>query len=178
MHELDEGKLKFNFTDAEKSMKFDQSDSSLPNYHDLNNMPRVDFIVELQDDIYFIEVKDPGQPGAADANSTKFFKKVVDGTLVASLVEKYIFTFLFRWAEVALNKSVHYVCLITLDSSSLLPIMEDLNNQFAQHLNTSSIRWNRLPLASCQVHNITTWTAVFPDWPITRITPTSGAGTP
>ena len=55
-------------------MKFDQNDPSHPEYYGLQNMPRVDFIVEMEEEIYFIEVKDPKRPDAVDAGSDKFLR--------------------------------------------------------------------------------------------------------
>lgn len=174
MNKLYESGLQIDFIGALNAMKFDQNDSSLPEYHDLQNMPRVDFIVEIEDAIYLIEVKDPGRPDAVDVGGTKLLKKIVNGTLEASLVEKYIFSFFFRWAENKLEKSVHYVSLITLESALLQPIIEGLDKHLAI-LSKKSIRWSREPLMSYQVHNLETWREVFPNWPVTRISAAAGA---
>lgn len=168
MNKLREEGLEIDFTNAKYSLKFDQSDPAYPDYHDLNNMPRVDFVVELEDSIYFIEVKDPGRPDAVDVGGTKLLKKIENGTLEASLIEKYLFSFFFRWAENKLDKSVHYISLITLEGPMLSPLLDKLEKQLALLANPSR-RWSRLPLVSCQIHNIETWQAVFPDWPVRRI---------
>lgn len=170
-----ENGLQIDFVGAKVAMKFDQNDPNQPNFHDLQNMPRVDFIVEMEEAIYFIEIKDPGRPDAVDIGGTKLLKKIVDGTLEASLIEKYLFSFFFRWAETCLEKSVHYVSLITLESPLLQPIIDGLEKQLVT-LSKKSVRWNREPLASCQVHNIDTWQAVFPQWPVTRIAAADVAG--
>ena|GEM_PF-1601826 len=174
MNKLQEDGLQIDFIGAQHAMKFDQNNPDQPDYHDLQNMPRVDFIVEMEDAIYFIEVKDPGRPDAIDVGSTKLLKKIVDGSLEASLIEKYLFSFFFRWAERRLEKSVHYVSLITLESPLLQPIIDGLERQLTNLLK-KSVRWGREPLASCQVHNIETWKAVFPNWPVTRL-PAGTAG--
>lgn len=61
-----------------------------------------------------------------------------------------------------------YVPLITLDSPMLLPIIDLLERQ-RTNLSSKSVRWDREPLASCQVHNINTWHVMFPNWPVTRL---------
>lgn len=175
MHKLQENGLQIDFVGAHHSVKFDQNDPDHFEYHDLQNMPRVDFIVEMEDAIYFIEVKDPGRPDAIDVGSTKLLKKIVEGTLEASLIEKYLFSFFFRWAERRLEKSVHFVSLITLESPLLQPIIDGLERQLT-NLSKKSVRWDREPLASCQVHNIETWEAVFPDWPVTRLAAVAAGG--
>ncbi len=169
MNKLQENGLLIDFIGAKQVVKFDQNNPELLGYHDLQNMPRVDFIVETEDAIYFIEVKDPGRPDAMDAGSTRLLKKIVDGTIEASLIEKYLFSFFFRWAERCLEKSVHYISLITLESPLLQPIIDGLERHLANLLVKKSTRWTRDPLVSCQVHNIETWRQVFPNWPITRI---------
>jgi len=165
---LQEGGLQIDFVGAQHVMKFDQNEPGHPDYHDLQSMPRVDFIVEMEDAIYFVEVKDPGRPDAEDVGGTKLLKKIVEGTLEASLIEKYLFSFFFRWAERRLEKSVHYVSLITLESPLLQPIIDGLDRKLA-NLSKKSVRWGREPLVSCQVHNIETWAVNFPDWPVTRM---------
>lgn len=151
------------------ALKFDQSDKDHPEYHDMPSMPRVDFIIEADDAIYFVEVKDPGRPDAIDVGGKAFLKKVANGTLTASLIEKYVFSFFFRWAEKQLEKSVHYVFLVTLESALLQPIIDEFESVFAHRLPNTSSRWQRYPLASWQVHNMETWNRVFPNWPITRL---------
>lgn len=175
VNKLEENDLQIEFIGALHAMKFDQNNPGHPEFHDLQNMPRVDFIVEMEDSIYFVEVKDPGRPDAVDVGGTKLLRKIVNGSLEASLIEKYLFSFFFRWAENRLDKSVHYVLLITLESPLLQPIIDGLERQLV-NLSKKSIRWQRKPLASCQVHNIETWQAVFPEWPVTRMAAAAVAG--
>lgn len=172
---LAENDLEIDFTNVSVALKFDQTDAAHADFHDIGTMPRVDFVVEFNDEIYFVEIKDPGQPNPVDVGNAKLLKKIANGTLEASLVEKYLYSFFYRWAEDRLQKSVHYVCLITLESPMLLPIAEGLEKQL-KLLASRSRRWVRKPLASCQVHNIDTWNTVFPDWPVTRRSAAAPAG--
>ncbi len=98
MNKLKEDGLEIDFTNAQYTLKFDQNDPEHVDFHDLQNMPRVDFIVELAEAIYFVEIKDPGRPDAVDIGGRKMLKKIENGTLEASLIEKYLFSFFFRWA--------------------------------------------------------------------------------
>lgn len=168
MSRLEEGGLEIEFKDAQHALKFDQNDAAHAEFHDLQNMPRIDFVVELPEAIFFVELKDPGRPDAIDVGSSRLLKKIENGTLEASLIEKYLYSFFFRWAENKLDKSVHYLCLITLESALLQQIEEKLEKQLKQ-LSEKSNRWVRSPLVSCQVHNIETWTKVFPNWPVKRL---------
>lgn len=170
MNEHEELDLAIAFKNAETPpIKFDQKDRNHADYHDLANMPRVDFIVEVDNAIYFIELKDTNRPDAADLGSATFMKKIADGKLEQSLAEKYLYTFFFRWAEDKLDKKqVHYVCLITLDDPMVNILADDLATTL-RHLMNSSKRWMRQPLASCQVHSLQSWAEAFPEWPIRRL---------
>ena len=79
VNKLVENDLQIDFVGAQHVMKFDQNDPGHPEFHDLQNMPRVDFIVEMEDSIYFVEVKDPGRPDAVDIGGTKLLKKIEAG---------------------------------------------------------------------------------------------------
>lgn len=166
MNELEELDLAITFTNAVVlPLKFDQRDSNHAEFHDLANMPRVDFVVELDSDIYFIELKDTSRPDAADVGGATFMKKIANGKVEQSLAEKYLYTFFFRWAEMQLNKQVHYVCLITLEDPMVNILADDLATTL-RHLLKPSKRWSLQPLASCQVHSLQSWTETFPEWPI------------
>ena len=167
---LEEDGLEIDFTNAIHALKFDQQNPQHQDFHDIQNMPRVDFVVELDNEIYFIEVKDPGRPNPADTGLGSFLVKLANGKLEDSLINKYWYSFIFRWAEDKLQKSVHYVCLITLESPLIPQITEGLERKLTL-LSNSSSRWVRTPLASCQVHNLETWADIFPYWPVTRLVP-------
>jgi len=169
MIELEEFDLAITFNNAVVlPLKFDQQDHQHAEFHDLANMPRVDFLVELDNEIYFIELKDTNIPDAADKGGATFMKKIADGRVERSLAEKYLYTFFFRWAENQLNKTVHFVCLITLEDPMVNILADDLSHAL-RHLLKSSKRWSRHPLASCQIHNLQSWKETFPEWPIRRL---------
>jgi hypothetical protein len=131
-------------------------------------MPRVDFIVEFENDIIFIEVKDPEHPDTEPEHLERFKEKIDNQKLESSLADKYHYSFFFRWGEGQLNKTVHYLSLITLETALLADIDDGLNRKL-HLLNNSSSRWIRRPLGNCQIFNIETWNENFPSWPITRI---------
>ena len=114
---LRERDLEIDFTDAIDAIVFDQMKANKPNYHGIAEMHRVDFVVELEKAILFVEVKDPGNPKAQAEGLAKFHGELQDGTLSDTFAAKFIDTFLYRWAEDCLNKPVHYVSLVTLGSS-------------------------------------------------------------
>ncbi len=167
---LEEGDLRFNFPDAlaENTFKFDQQIPLQPNYLDIPGMPRVDFVVELPNAIYLIEVKDPGHPNARRENLVGFFTDMQNGTLDTSLFRKYWHSFFFRWAEDKLHKDVHYLCLITLDDAMTVYLTDQLSIHL-EHLMHRSTRWINHPIANCQVFNINNWNSIYPNWTVERI---------
>ena len=166
--ELIEKDLSFNFINIVDGFIFDQTDAREPNYHDLDNMSKVDFIVELEDKLLFIEVKDPEYPEVSEENLQKFLTKLENGKLVNAFVNKYMDSFIYRWAEQKINKPIHYLSLVTLDSALLLNLTDKIISKLPP-MELASARWGRPFIASCQVLNLETWNDNFPEWQVHRI---------
>lgn len=169
---LSERDLEIDFTDAIDAIVFDQMKADKPGYHGVGQMHRVDFVVELEKAILFVEVKDPGNPKAQAEGLAKFHGELQDGTLSDTFAAKFIDTFLYRWAEDCLNKPVHYVSLVTLGDSSLLPNFSDEIAKKLPPMGKSVPRWQRQLAENCQVFNIDLWNQSFPKWPATRVAKT------
>ena len=166
---LKERDIEIDFTNAIDALVFDQMKSDQPNYHGIGEMHRVDFVVEFDEAIVFVEVKDPANPRAQAKGLEKFQKELNNGTLSATFASKFIDSFFYRWAEDRLSKTIYYLNLVTLEGE-LLP---NLSDEIAGKLSPSgksSPRWQRHPVQNCQVFNIETWNENFPKWPVTRLT--------
>lgn len=166
---ITEGDLEFDFSAQCKPLKFDEKDKTKANYHNLANMPRVDFIVEINDLICFLEIKDPANPKATKEDRKEFYNTLKDGKLIDSLCKKYWSSFVFRWAENMLNKDkIAYICLITLDDIALLVNLTDqLKKEL--YLQNKSQRWVKDPLAICIVLNLKKWNVLIKNCQVTRI---------
>jgi len=158
---LREGMLQFAFSESKNAFRFDEEDSSLPNFHGLSHcMKAVDFIVEYPDHYLFVEIKDPRDPSRYNTD-----KDI--NALINDLVVKFRDTFLYRWAEGKLNKPVYYQCLIELDNVQTLYIMNKLKNKLP--IESQPSRWLK-PLAKrCFVANVDKWNKEFPNMQITRV---------
>lgn len=165
---LRERDIEFDFTDALSGFVFDQMKFHLPDYHGIGEMHRVDFIVEFDEAIIFIEIKDPGNPKAQAKGLAKFYAELNDGTLSATFSAKFLDSFLYRWAEEQLHKPVHYLNLVTLESE-LLPNFADEIAKKIPPFGKSVPRWKRYLVGNCQVFNIETWNENFPKWPVIRL---------
>lgn len=168
---LRERDLEIDFTDAIDAIVFDQMKADQPNFHGIGQMHRVDFVVELEAAILFVEVKDPGNPKAQSKGLEKFHGELQNGTLSDTFAAKFIDTFLYRWAEACLEKPVHYINLVTLEDIELLPSFSDEIAKKLPPMGMSVPRWRRQLFENCQVFNIELWNASFPKWPACRLTP-------
>ncbi len=172
---LRERDLEIDFTDAIDAIVFDQMKSNQPNYHGIAEMHRVDFVVELEAAILFVEVKDPGNPRAQAEGLEKFFAELKSGTLGDTFAAKFIDTFLYRWAEERMHKPVHYISLVTFEDSELLPNFSDEIAKKLPPMGKVMPRWKRRLAENCQVFNVELWNQSFPKWPATRIAPAENA---
>lgn len=166
---LRERDLEIDFTDAIDAIVFDQMKADQPGYHGIGQMHRVDFVVELEEAILFVEVKDPGNPKAQAEGLAKFHGELQDGTLGDTFAAKFIDTFLYRWAEECLHKPVHYISLVTFEDSELLPSFSDEIAKKLPPMGKSVPRWRRHLAVNCQVFNIELWNQNFPKWPVSRV---------
>ena len=166
---LRERDLEIDFTDALNAIVFDQMKADQPGYHGVGQMHRVDFVVELEEAILFVEVKDPGNPRAQAEGLAKFHGELQDGTLSETFAAKFIDTFLYRWAEECLQKPVHYISLVTLEDSALLPSFSDEIAKKLPPMGKAVPRWKRQLAKNCQVFNIELWNQNFPRWPAARV---------
>lgn len=170
---LRERDLEIDFTDAVDAIVFDQMKSKLPNYHGIAEMHRVDFVVELDQAIVFVEIKDPDNPKAQAKGLEKFHAGLNDGTLSSTFAAKFLDSFIYRWAEDRLDKPVYYLNLVTLETE-LLPNFSDEIERNLPPMGKAVPRWKRQLAENCQVFNIQTWNENFPKWPVVRL-PAAGA---
>lgn len=172
---LRERDIEIEFTDAIDALVFDQMKPDQPNYHGISEMHRVDFVVEFDEAIVFVEVKDPGNPNAQEKGLRKFQNELKNGTLSSTFASKFIDSFFYRWAEDKLSKTVHYLSLVTLEGA-LLPNLSDEIARKLPPTGKGSSRWQRHPVKNCQVFNIETWNENFPKWPVTRLAVAAAGG--
>ena len=158
---LDEGKWRFNFSDAVGGFKFDEQKKESPHFHGLSHcMKAVDFVVELNTQYLFVEVKDILDPSEY-ADGAKF------NDLVKALVTKFRDSFLYRWAENKTDKPVRYLCLVELENALVSRLMDELKRQLPEK--GMDGRWVQPIAAACIVANAARWNASFPEWQIAQI---------
>ncbi len=166
---LKERDIEFTFSNAIDAIIFDEmKDKSADNYHGVGAMHRVDFVVEFEEAIVFVEVKDPDNPKAKSEGLQKFHDELANDVLAETFVAKYIESFIYRWAEDKLNKPVHYLSLVTMDEELLGNLTDGIMRKMPP-MNKAVPRWKRQFVNNCQVFNIDSWNENFPKWPVKRV---------
>lgn len=165
MADLIEGNVRISIPDSVAWRKFDDVSHGLSHC-----MKAVDFIVELADRIFFIEIKNPPQTQIAKSNVEIFVKDFHRGREDEDLIYKYRDTFLYEWASDNLKKKpVFYLVLIASDGfseSELSTRTEALERKLP--LKVPDI-WKRNIADGCMVFNIQTWNRYFHQYPASRL---------
>lgn len=164
---LAEDDLQVELPAGANGIKFDDEAS-----HGLSHcMKAVDFIVELNDQILFIEFKDPDHPSANVKDKEKFIKKFLSGALDADLKAKYRDSFLYEWASGKATKPLRYLVLIgasTITDAELLARTDALRRQIPES-GPGGKAWSKPFVSGCAVMNIAAWNKALPAYPVSRI---------
>jgi len=167
MTELDEKDLRIRLPAGASGRKFDDDAT-----HGLSHcMKRVDFIVEMEDRILFIEFKDPDHPSAVAKGQQEFMEEFRSGALDNKLKTKYRDSFLYEWGAGRVSKPVYYLVLIAasvLTEADLLIRTDALKRQLPV-LGPGDEPWKKPFVAGCAVMNIKKWNEKFPDFPVIRL---------
>ena len=161
-----EGNLRITFPRDTRAGKFDD-----PKSHGLSCMKAVDYIVEEDDRVSFIELKDPEHPRAKEGNREEFIRRFQAGKLDEDLKYKYRDTFLYEWASGGLDKPISYwvvVAIETLTTADLSMRTDDLKRKLPLN-GPPSGKWKRSIVTDCMVFNVETWNRHRPHFPLTRI---------
>ncbi len=150
----------FDFTDAISAFVFDEKDKNQPTYHGLSHaMKAVDIVVELENEYLFIEVKDFHSPN-------NYLEKDHFNHLREALKYKYRDTFLYRWAENKIEKSIYYLCLLTLENALISRMNKEMRLQLPPGRPID--RWKKEIVHKTLVLNEERWNKNFPKWQVTR----------
>ncbi len=159
----------FDFTDALNAFVFDEKDKIKMTYHG-QPMKAVDIVVELKEAYLYIEIKDFFDPNSYDTKSSKDedLEKKQDNFkwLKNYLKYKYRDSYLYRHAEQKVDKTIHYICLLTFENALNTTMQKVLRKELP--VGKASQRWKQELVNSCQVVNVERWNQQFPKWPVTK----------
>jgi len=132
-------------------------------------MKAVDWILDLPEHIYFVEVKDPEAPEARGyREDDRFLQGFLAGELTANLVAKFRDSFLYEWACNRVDRPISFYVIVAsdaLDVAQLVTRTDELKRRLpagAPAVGTRSIAHD------CCVFNVAKWNEVFPQYPLSR----------
>jgi hypothetical protein len=165
---LQERGIRIEFPDAVSWRKFDA-----PATHGLTHcMKAVDVIVELEDRILFIEVKDPTQAAEmAEKERGRFFNELRSGHLDQDLAYMYRDSFLYEWAADRHTKAIYHLVLVAFDRltpADLLARTDALKRSLPRSTPKVS-GWKRPIVDGCLVLNLAAWNDELQDYPAHRV---------
>lgn len=167
MNELIEGDLKVTFPVGTEARKFDDGTHGLGHC-----MKAVDFIVELNDRVLFVEFKDPDDPNAVNSrNSDKTIKKFLSSNLDSDLQYKYRDSYLYELASGRADKPIYYYVLIaasTLSDADLLARTDALKRNLPVY-RANGEHWKKPFVEGCAVMNLLAWNKALPMYPASRV---------
>lgn len=167
MNVLSERDLQITLPAGVSGRKFDDGAT-----HGLSHcMKAVDFIVELDDRILFIEFKDPDDPTAPSERQRLFMEEYRSGSLDSKLKAKYRDTFLYEWGSGRATKPIYYLVLIgasILSEAELLARTDALKRQIPV-LGPGDKPWKKPFVSGCAVMNIEAWNKALPQYPVSRL---------
>lgn len=134
-------------------------------------MKAVDFIIELQDRVLFVEFKDPENPKAHAKNRDAFIQKFMSGQIDTDLKTKYRDSWLYEWAQGRVEKPITYLVLLgasMLSGADLLARTEALKRQLPM-AGPGDQPWKQAFVAGCAVMNLAAWNKALPQFPVSRV---------
>ena len=165
MTTLQEGELRLTLPETANGRKFDGPAHGLSHC-----MKAVDWIIELPDRVYFVEVKDPdAQDAAARPEREKHLEDLLAGRLDDVLTGKFRDSFLYEWACGKEGKPIGYYVVLAcsaLDDAQLQSRTDGLKRRLPAGLQPD---WRRAIAQDCLVFNIEKWNRAFPQFPLERV---------
>lgn len=158
--------LRFDFSKAISAKQVDRPDRELAECSST-----IDFIVELENCLLFIEVKDPDHPRATEKAQRKFLNKMTALELARELAKNSRDSFFYEYTMGQIDKPIVFVALIELPSVHLIdmaPSDEELRKCLLVN-KSPSMPDNGLMVKNSIIMDIAMWNNKFTDFPVTRI---------
>ena len=132
-------------------------------------MKAVDFIVELSNRYWFVEIKDPGHPDTTGAQLQQFECELKSGALGNTLAYKFRDSFLYEWASGRAHKPVDYFVIVEgIGKPLLTPRIDELKRNIPS-LGPRGTNWRNKIVHRIGVFNMATWNNHYPDAQIVRL---------
>ena len=163
---LREGELQIDLPSSAQGWKFDDQTHGLSHC----GLKAVDWIIDLQDKTYFVELKDLDAAGATRHDQrSKYLDELEAGRKDADLVRKFRDSFIYQWACGQVGKPIIYLVVIAcraLDHAMLMHRMEALRRKLPSGVPDV---WKQAIAKDVLVLNEQTWNEQFDNFPMERV---------
>ncbi|MGO9123042.1 MAG: hypothetical protein ACLQPD_36155 [Desulfomonilaceae bacterium] len=163
---LREKRLQFDFRGCIHAEKFDEN-PAVPNV-----MKKVDFLVEEQDRILLVELKDISDTATTRTNRENFIRNLKSKNLIhQTLVPKCRDTWTFLHLMDLDDKPILYIVVITLYENDPRPaVFGGLMSELSKRLRKEATKaWQRRYVSRCVILNLNGWNKSFPRYRAQRI---------
>lgn len=163
--------LLFSFPDGLSWNELDKQGVKLP-----VRMKFVDLVIEREQDILLIEIKDPSHSQSRDRDRNTYLKRLSDNSvLTQELTPKARDSYLYLHLMERDNKPFKYVVLLGLDAFNperQKALMFGFKDRLLADIREESFEaWKRKHIADCVVLSVESWNQQFPEWQVRRETP-------
>ena len=163
--------LLFSFPDGLNWSELDKQGVKLP-----VRMKFVDLVIERDNDILLVEIKDPSHSRSKDKERNAYLKRLRDNSvLTQELTPKARDSYLYLHLMERDSKPFKYVVLLGLDAFDPViqkAVMTGFKDRLQADVREESFEaWKRKHIADCVVLSVESWNHVFPDWPLRREPP-------
>lgn len=161
MTTLVEGNLRITLPRGARARKFDDSTHGLLHRH----MKAVDFVIEMNDRMLYLEVKDPEHPKARTEQSEAFIAQFLATDMDDDLVRKFRDSLLYEWACDEVRKPIHYWVIVAIERLGA-PELSSRSDDLKRKLPVAEVtpaRWRRRMVEDCRVFNIRAWNEALPE---------------
>ena len=161
--------LEFTFPEDLKWEELDRQGVPLP-----RNWKLVDLVIERDQDILLIEIKDPSHSRSTPKDRLHYMKRLSDNSILAEeLTPKARDSYCYQHLMELDQKPFKFVVLLGLDAfelevqkALLIPFKDRLLGSIQCE---SDVAWKRKHIADCVVLSVDAWNKNFPSWPVRRL---------
>lgn len=161
--------LLFEFPDDLKWDELDKQGVKLP-----VRMKFVDLVIEREDDILLVEIKDPSHSKSRDKERNSYLKRLLNNSILTQeLTPKARDSYLYLHLMERDTKPFKYIVLLGLDTFNFeiqKGILMDFKDRLLADIRCESYEaWKRKHITDCVVLSVNVWNKKFPEWSVTRV---------
>lgn len=164
-----EGELHFDFPEELIWEELDKQGIQLP-----KGMALVDCVIERENDILLVEIKDPSDTRGNEKERKRYLKRLQEGSVITDeLTPKIRDSFTFLHLMHRDQKELKYIVLLGLeeyDDITKKALLGNFKNQLLNNIKQETVTpWKKIYLKDCAVMTVEIWNQYFTQWPVTRV---------